>query len=174
MLKRKLGRDSAHRQALLRSLVTALFDQERIETTIIKAKEARSLADKLITLGKRGDLHARRLAAADIMEPRVLQKLFEEIAGRYTERQGGYTRIIKLGPRRGDAAPMVIWELVEAGPVTKHEVHEAPAEGEAPPAKKPAAAPAGKTASKAKPAKSSAAKATAAKPTAKTTKKIEK
>lgn len=112
MLKRKLGRESAHRKALFRSLVTALFANEKIETTEIKAKEARSLAEKMVTLAKRGDLHARRQAAEVITDPEVLQKLFENIAGRYTERNGGYTRIIKLGPRRGDAAPMVIIELV--------------------------------------------------------------
>lgn len=112
MLKRKLGRRSAPRKALFRSLVTALFEKGKIETTEIKAKEARSLAEKMITLAKRGDLHARRLAAEVVNDPEVLQKLFEEIAGRYTERNGGYTRILKLGPRRGDAAPMVQLELV--------------------------------------------------------------
>jgi len=112
MLKRKLGRRSAPRKALFRSLVTALFEYGRIETTEIKAKEARSLAEKMITLAKKGDLHSRRQAAEVITDPAVLQKLFDEIAGRYTERNGGYTRIMKLGPRRGDAAPMVILELV--------------------------------------------------------------
>lgn len=112
MLKRKLGRDAAHRKALFRSLVTALIANERIETTQIKAKEARSLAEKTITLAKRGDLHSRRLAAEVVNDPVVLQKLFDEVAGRYTDRNGGYTRILKLGPRRGDAAPMVILELV--------------------------------------------------------------
>ncbi len=112
MLKRKLGRRSAPRKALFRSLVTALFEYGRIETTEVKAKEARSLAEKMITLAKKGDLHSRRLAAEVITDPAVLQKLFNEIAGRYTERNGGYTRILKLGPRRGDAAPMVILELV--------------------------------------------------------------
>lgn len=112
MLKRKLGRQSAHRKALFRNLVTALFKYGKIETTEIKAKEARSLAEKLITLAKKGDLHSRRLAAEVITEPAVLQKLFDEVAPRYQERNGGYTRILKLGPRRGDAAPMVILELV--------------------------------------------------------------
>ncbi len=112
MLKRKLGRRSAPRKALLRGLVTALLENGKIETTEIKAKEARSLAEKMITLGKRGDLHARRRAAEVITDPAVVQKLFEEVAGRYAERNGGYTRILKLGPRRGDAAPMVILELV--------------------------------------------------------------
>lgn len=112
MLKRKLGRRSAPRKALFRSLVTALFANGKIETTEIKAKEARSLAEKMITLAKKGDLNSRRIAAGVITDPAVLKKLFDEIAGRYTERHGGYTRILKLGPRRGDAAPMVILELV--------------------------------------------------------------
>jgi len=112
MLKRKLGRDSAHRTATFRSMVTSLFAYEKIETTEIKAKEARVLAEKMITLAKKGDLHSRRLAAAVITDPKVLQKLFESVAGRYTMRKGGYTRILKVGPRRGDAAPMVILELM--------------------------------------------------------------
>lgn len=112
MLKRKLGRDSAHRKALFRSLVTALIEHDRIETTEIKAKEARPLAEKMITLAKKGDLQSRRIAAEVIMDPAVLQKLFDGVAARYTERNGGYTRIVKLGPRRGDAAPMAILELV--------------------------------------------------------------
>jgi large subunit ribosomal protein L17 len=99
--------------------VTDLFIYERIETTEAKAKEARSIAEKLITLAKRGDLHARRQAAAFLRreqateEQEVLQKLFNDLAKRYAERQGGYTRILKLGPRRGDAAPMVYLELVD-------------------------------------------------------------
>lgn len=112
MLKRKLGRESAHRKALFRSLVTSLFEYGKIETTEIKAKEARPLAEKMITLAKKGDLHSRRLAAEVVNDPEVLQKLFGEIASRYTSRNGGYTRLIKIGPRRGDAAPMVILELV--------------------------------------------------------------
>ncbi len=112
MLKRKLGRRSAPRTALFRGLVTALFANEKIETTEIKAKEARSLAEKMITLAKKGDLNSRRIAAGVITDPAVLQKLFDSVADRYTERNGGYTRILKIGPRRGDAAPMVILELV--------------------------------------------------------------
>jgi len=112
MLKRKLGRSSAHRKVLFRSLVTALIANGKIETTEIKAKEARSLAEKTITRAKKGDLHSRRLAATVINDPAVLQKLFDEVAGRYSERPGGYTRILKIGQRRGDAAPMVILELV--------------------------------------------------------------
>jgi large subunit ribosomal protein L17 len=115
----KLGRDTSARKALFRDLVTDLFIYERIETTEAKAKEARSIAEKLITLAKRGDLHARRQAAAFLRreqateEQEVLQKLFNDLAKRYAERQGGYTRILKLGPRRGDAAPMVYLELVD-------------------------------------------------------------
>ncbi len=112
MLKRKLGRSSAHRKAMFRALVTALIANDKIVTTEIKAKEARSVAEKVITLAKKGDLHSRRLAADVIIQPEVLQKLFETTAGRYTDRNGGYTRIVKVGPRRGDAAPMVILELV--------------------------------------------------------------
>ncbi len=112
MLKRKLGRSSSHRKALFRSLVTELFENEKITTTEIKAKEARSLAEKMITYAKKGDLNSRRLAAEVITDPAVLQKLFNTIAGRYTERNGGYTRVLKLEPRRGDAAPMAILELV--------------------------------------------------------------
>ncbi|KEZ49126.1 MULTISPECIES: 50S ribosomal protein L17 [Metabacillus] len=117
---RKLGRTSAQRKALLRDLTTDLIISERIETTEARAKELRSTVEKMITLGKRGDLHARRQAAAYIRNEvaneegtqNALQKLFSDIAPRYSERQGGYTRIMKLGPRRGDGAPMVIIELV--------------------------------------------------------------
>ena len=104
---RKLGRTSAHRKALLRNLATALLEHERILTTEPKAKELRRVADKLVTLGKRGNLHARRQAA-------VVQKLFNEIAPRFAERQGGYTRILRLGYRPGDAAAMAVIELVDA------------------------------------------------------------
>ncbi|MGM9929711.1 MAG: 50S ribosomal protein L17 [Bacillus sp. (in: firmicutes)] len=117
---RKLGRTSSQRKALLRDLATDLIVFERIETTEAKAKELRSVVEKMITLGKRGDLHARRQAAAFIRNEvaneesgqDALQKLFSDIAPRYEERQGGYTRIMKMGPRRGDGAPMVVIELV--------------------------------------------------------------
>ncbi|BDG45574.1 MULTISPECIES: 50S ribosomal protein L17 [Bacillaceae] len=120
MSYRKLGRTSAQRKALLRDLATDLIINERIETTEARAKELRSVVEKMITLGKRGDLHARRQAAAFIRKEvansetgqDALQKLFSDIAPRYQDRQGGYTRIMKLGPRRGDGAPMVIIELV--------------------------------------------------------------
>lgn len=117
---RKLGRTSAQRKAMLRDLTTDLIINERIETTETRAKELRSVVEKMITLGKRGDLHARRQAASWVRHKvanaetnqDAVQKLFADIAPRYAERQGGYTRIMKLGPRRGDGAPMVIIELV--------------------------------------------------------------
>ncbi len=109
----KLGRDSAHRKALLRNMVTSLLDQERIETTDAKAKELRRVADRMITLGKRGDLHARRRALSVIRSKEVTSKLFDELANRFRERPGGYTRVLKVGRRTGDAAPMSIIELVE-------------------------------------------------------------
>ena len=112
MAYRKLGRDSSARKDLLRSIVTSLFQHERIETTEAKAKELRKVADKMLTLAKRGDLHARRQVLAYMMDEDVVKKLFDEIAPKYKDRQGGYTRIIKTGVRQGDAAPMVIIELV--------------------------------------------------------------
>jgi len=118
---RKLGRNSAQRKALLRDLVTDLIINERIETTESKAKELKRLADKMVTLGKRGDLHARRQAAQTIRFERTqtesnefaLQKLFSDIAPRFKTRKGGYTRVLKLGQRRGDGAEMAIIEFVE-------------------------------------------------------------
>ena len=112
MAYRKLGRDSSARKALLRGIVTSLFQHERIETTEAKAKELRKVADKMLTLAKRGDLHARRQVMAYMMDEDVVKKLFDEVAPKYKDRQGGYTRIIKAGVRQGDAAPMVILELV--------------------------------------------------------------
>jgi large subunit ribosomal protein L17 len=117
---RKLGRTSSQRKAMLRDLTTDLIINEKIETTETRAKELRSVVEKMITLGKRGDLHARRQAAAWVRHEvanadenqDAIQKLFADIAPRYADRQGGYTRIMKLGPRRGDGAPMVIIELV--------------------------------------------------------------
>jgi len=109
---RKLGRTSAQRRALFRSILTSFFKHEKIETTVIKAKEVSKLSAKMITLAKRGDLHARRQALAFLMSEEVVTKLFDEIAPKYQDRQGGYTRIYKLGPRRGDAAEMAIVELV--------------------------------------------------------------
>jgi large subunit ribosomal protein L17 len=109
---RKLGRPTAHRKAMLRNLVTDLLRAGRITTTQTRAKEARRIAEKMITLGKRGDLHARRKALGYIYDEDVVTKLFGEIATKYADRNGGYTRILKLGPRRGDAAEEVFLELV--------------------------------------------------------------
>jgi large subunit ribosomal protein L17 len=109
---RKLGRTSAHRTALFRNMATSLFRHERIETTDAKAKELRSFAEQLITLAKRGDLHARRQAYADIRDQEVLAKLFGDIGPRFKARNGGYTRIIKSRIRKGDNAPISIIELV--------------------------------------------------------------
>jgi len=110
---RKLGTDASHRKAILQGLATALLTHERIKTTEPKAKEVRSLIDKLIGWGKRGDVHARRLAMAELKDKELVHKLFDDIAPRFEGREGGYTRILKLGPRKGDAAPMVILELVD-------------------------------------------------------------
>jgi large subunit ribosomal protein L17 len=116
----RLGRSSGHRKALRRSMITELFRHERIKTTRAKAAAIRGAAEKLITLSKRGNaagdaklIHARRLAAGRLNDPEIVKKLFDEIAPRYTERPGGYTRMLKLGQRSGDAAEMVLLELVE-------------------------------------------------------------
>ena len=110
---RKLGRPTGHRRALYRNLVTDLLNHEKIVTTEAKAKEVRGLAEKMITLGKEGGLHCRRRALSFIMDKKVAEKVFSDLAPRYSERPGGYTRIVKLGPRLGDGAPMVQLELVE-------------------------------------------------------------
>ena len=109
---RKLGVKTAHRKSMLRNLVTDLLREGRIQTTECRAKEARRAAEKQITLAKRGDLHARRQVLAYVVDEDVVTKLFDEIAPRYDERPGGYTRILKLGPRRGDGAEVVFLELV--------------------------------------------------------------
>ena len=109
----KLGRTAAHRRATLRNMVTSLFRHGRIETTTAKAKELRPYAERLITLAKRGDLHARRLAATKVQDREVLGTLFNDIGPRFSERPGGYTRVLKLGNRKGDAAEMSLIELVD-------------------------------------------------------------
>lgn len=111
----KLGRTSAHRKALLRNLVTALLEHERIETTEAKARELKRVADRMITLGKRGDLHARRQALTVIRSREVTGKVFGDLAERFRGRPGGYTRVLKVRTRVGDAAPLSIVELVEGG-----------------------------------------------------------
>ena len=113
---KKLGRDSAHRKALYSNLAGALLEHGRIQTTEAKAKAVKPFAEKLITLGKRGDLSARRKALSELRSPDVVSHLFSEIAPRFAERPGGYTRIVKLGQRQGDAAEMVYLELVDYDP----------------------------------------------------------
>lgn len=109
---RKLGRTSSHRMAMFRNMVTSLFEHERIVTTTEKAKELRPIAEKMITLAKRGDLHARRQALSFIRSKAIVDKLFTEIKDQFEDRKGGYTRILKTGVRKGDAASMAIIELV--------------------------------------------------------------
>lgn len=109
---RKLGRKTSHRDLMLRNLTTDLLRHGKLTTTVTRAKETRRMAEKMITLGKKGDLNARRAALAYMTDEEVVKKLFSEIAPKYTERNGGYTRILKLGERRGDSAPMSILELV--------------------------------------------------------------
>ncbi|HIV02796.1 MAG TPA: 50S ribosomal protein L17 [Candidatus Aphodoplasma excrementigallinarum] len=109
---RKLGRPTDQRIAMLRNLVTSFLDTGRIETTVTRAKETRSMAEKMITLGKENTLHSRRQALAFITREDVVTKLFSEIAPKYADRTGGYTRIVRIGPRRGDAAEMAVLELI--------------------------------------------------------------
>ena len=111
---KKLRRDSAHRRALMRNVVTSFLEKERIQTTLAKAKAARPIAEKMITLARNNKLHARRLALRFIYKKNVVKKLFEDIGPRFSERPGGYTRIIKLSPRAGDGADMAVLELLGA------------------------------------------------------------
>lgn len=128
---RKLSRTHTHRRALLRNLVTALFQYERIETTVEKAKEARRLAERMITFGKRGDLAARRHVARFVTKPQVTHKLFATIAPWYAERNGGYTRILRIGPRLGDAGETAYLELVKTSEQKETERRERIAAAEA-------------------------------------------
>ena len=109
---RKLGRSSDHRKAMLRAMVTYLLEKGKIETTVTRAKEVRSMAEKMITTAKQDNLHSKRQVYSFITKESVAKKVFDEIAPNYTEKNGGYTRIVKIGPRRGDAAEMAIIELV--------------------------------------------------------------
>ena len=109
---RKLGRASDHRRAMLRAMVTYLFETGKIETTVTRAKEVRAVAEKMITIGKNDDLHSKRQIFSYITKENIAKNLIDEIAPRYMDRSGGYTRIIKIGVRRGDAAPMAVIELV--------------------------------------------------------------
>lgn len=113
----KIGRSGAHRRSMLANMVSSLFLHGQIKTTLVKAKVASSVAEKLITIGKKGDLHRRRLAVARLRDKGAVKLLFDEIAPRYADRNGGYTRIYKLGKRQGDAAEMCILQLVEGADV---------------------------------------------------------
>jgi large subunit ribosomal protein L17 len=115
---KKLGRDSAHRRALYANLAGALIEHGRIKTTEAKAKAVKPIAEQMITLGRRGDLHARRQALAFLRSPDVVHKLFSDVGPRFADRPGGYSRIVKIGPRPGDAAPMAYLELVDFVPDT--------------------------------------------------------
>jgi large subunit ribosomal protein L17 len=167
MHTRHLGRSSAHRKALMRNMVTSLLEHERIETTDAKAKELRRVADRMITLGKRGTLHARRRALRTIRSREIAAKVFDSLALRYRNRAGGYTRVLKLRRRPGDAAPISIIELVDrevavAAPKPGAAAKSTPVKkGRTAPAAKAPAAPA-----KGKAAKPAAAKKRAAKPAA--------
>ena len=109
---RKLGRTTDHRKAMLRAMVTYLLENGKIETTVTRAKEVRSMTEKIITLGKTNDLHSKRQVLAYVTKEDVAKKLFDEISPKYAERTGGYTKIVKIGPRRGDAAEMAIIQLI--------------------------------------------------------------
>jgi large subunit ribosomal protein L17 len=124
---RQLGRNSKHRLALFRNLVTSLMEHERIETTEAKAKELRGITDRMITLGKQGTLQARRAALRMLRTKETVQKLFDDVAKRFPERNGGYTRIIKTRQRPGDAAKLVAIELVEKGNVPENVIAPSPA-----------------------------------------------
>ncbi len=154
---RKLGRVTPHRTALLRNLASALFERERIRTTLAKAKELRPFAERLITLARREDdrLHARRLVLRDIRDPRIVKKLFDSLGARFATRPGGYTRILRLGPRPGDGAEMAILEMLgsEYRPKKKEEKGK----------KKEAGAPKGEKAEKAEKPRSEKAKGSRAK-----------
>ena len=134
---RRLRRDTAHRLAMLRNLVTSLLEHERITTTDAKAKEVRPLAERIITYGKKGDLHARRMAMRTVRSKTVLKKVFDSVAKRFADRPGGYTRIIKLGRRAGDGAPLSIIELLPEPGAAKAakapgKEKKAPAKGKSP------------------------------------------
>ena len=129
---RKLGRTSQHRDAMLANLISSLIRHRRVKTTLAKAKAARPLAEKLVTLGKEGTLHARRLAVAKIGQRDAVSKLFQEIAPGFKDRRGGYTRIVKLGPRQSDSAPVAFLEWVDFVLETEQETDATPAKTEKP------------------------------------------
>jgi len=129
---RKLGRDASHRKALYANLASALIEHGRIKTTVAKAKEVRPIAEQMITLGRRGDIAARRQALAYLRSQDVVHKLFSEVAPRFADRPGGYSRIVRLGPRLGDASEMVYLELVDYVPPAVTAAPAAPEPAEAP------------------------------------------
>ncbi|MCX6105197.1 MAG: 50S ribosomal protein L17 [Proteobacteria bacterium] len=137
---RKLGRDSSHRRAMLRNMATSLVLHERIETTVPKAKELRGIVDRMITLGKRGDLHARRMAASYLFDDEAVSKVFGDLADRFRTRPGGYTRILKKGFRFGDGADIALLELVDyqSKGVSGGELNKATVKSDKPKAKKAA------------------------------------
>ena len=124
---KRLGRNTSHRKAMMRNMVTSFFDHEKITTTDARAKELRKMAEKLITIALRGDLHSRRLVMQVVRDKKIVAKLFDTIAPRYNERPGGYTRIIKLGHRSGDNASLSVLELVEEEFTAKPKKKKAPA-----------------------------------------------
>ncbi|HER27079.1 MAG TPA: 50S ribosomal protein L17 [Rhodospirillales bacterium] len=130
MSGRKLNRTSSHRKAMFTNMVVALLTHEQITTTLPKAKELRKITDKMITLGKRGDLHARRQAISALQDDDTVVKLFDALAERYKDRPGGYTRVLKAGNRYGDCAPMAVIELVDRDPEAKGAVDRARVEAE--------------------------------------------
>ena len=131
----KLGRTSSHRRAMLRNMVTSLLREERVQTTLPKARECRRVAERVITFAKRGDLHARRMAGRVVQDNAVLKKLFDEIGPRFAERRGGYTRILKTGFRAGDNAPMSLLELLPDEKALAHAAEAEAAEAKAKPGK---------------------------------------
>ena len=132
----KVGRSSAHRRAMLANMVSSLFTNGQIQTTLVKAKEARRFAEKLITIGKKGDLHRRRIAVAKLRDKDAVKLLFDEIAPSYEGRNGGYTRILKLGVRRGDATEMCLLQLVEKAEVKEEKAGKKETAKKAPKSKK--------------------------------------
>jgi large subunit ribosomal protein L17 len=137
---KKLGRDAPHRKALYANLTGSLIVHGRVKTTVAKAKAVRPVAEKMITLGRKGDIHARRQALAYLRSQEVVHQLFAEVAPRFTDRPGGYTRIVKVGPRQGDSAPMAYLELVDHVPRAPVERPAVPVEQEAEAAPAPASA----------------------------------
>jgi len=165
----KLGRTAEHRKALLANQVCSLIEHERIKTTLAKAKAVRPLAERMVTLGKNGSLHARRTALAVLRQKNAVKKLFDSIAPRSADRPGGYTRIVKLGPRRSDSASIAFLEWVDAAPVTEEKEPKKKGKEKAPKVEKPAAAPVKETPAPVKADKKEVKEVTSAAPEEQTT-----